>query len=115
MQFTHVALAHRRIQNAGRYLDDDHAWDNPGMRSNAPTQPFISLNFLDEHPAQRTLLRGIAHMLVNHCHIAHASKQLLALWLIESSGRYFDQNVWHGETSLLTGNAIGPVISSAHK
>lgn len=65
MQFTHVALTHRCIKNAGRHLDDDNAGDNPGMRSNACAQPFIGLNFLDEHPAQRTLLRGIAHVLIS--------------------------------------------------
>ncbi len=55
------------------------------MRSNASTQPFIGLNFLNEYPAQSTLLRGIAHVFIKYCHVAHASKQLLALWLIESS------------------------------
>lgn len=115
MQFTHVALTHRCIKNAGRHLDDDNAGDNPGMRSNACAQPFIGLNFLDEHPAQRTLLRGIAHVLIKHCHVAYASKQLLALWLVESAGRHLDQDIWHGETSRLTGGAIGPVIALLDK
>ncbi|CAI8715118.1 hypothetical protein EMIT0P228_110039 [Pseudomonas brassicacearum] len=115
MQFTYVALAHRCIKNAGRHLDDDNAWNGPGMRSNASTQPFIGLNFLNEYPAQSTLLRGIAHVFIKYCHVAHASKQLLALWLIESSRRHLDQDVWHGKTSLLIGSAIGPVISPLHK
>jgi hypothetical protein len=40
----------------------------------ASAQPFSGLNFLDEHPAQSTLLRGIAHMFISHRYVAHASK-----------------------------------------